>query len=94
MTILGQLLFWACQIYILILIGRVVLDFVQILSRDWYPTGILVVIANAIYKVTDPPLRLLGKFIPPLNLGGVNLDLGFIVLFIAVQILQRIAYFL
>ncbi|AWA42816.1 YggT family protein [Trueperella pyogenes] len=94
MTILGQLLFWACQIYILILIGRVVLDFVQILSRDWYPTGILVVIANAIYKVTDPPLRLLGKFIPPLNLGGVSLDLGFIVLFIAVQILQRIAYFL
>ncbi|WP_406713798.1 YggT family protein [Trueperella pyogenes] len=94
MTILGQLLFWACQIYILILIGRVVLDFVQILSRDWYPTGILVVVANAIYKVTDPPLRLLGKFIPPLNLGGVSLDLGFIVLFIAVQILQRIAYFL
>ncbi|QOR48442.1 YggT family protein [Trueperella pecoris] len=94
MTILGQLLFWVCQVYILILIGRVILDFVQILSRDWYPTGVLLVVANFVYAVTNPPLKLLAKFIPPLNLGGISLDLGFIVLFIAVQIIQRFAYFL
>ncbi|MCM3907261.1 MULTISPECIES: YggT family protein [Trueperella] len=94
MTIFGLVLFWACQLYILVLIGRVVLDFVQILSRDWYPSGALVVLANLIYKLTDPPLKLLAKFIPPLNLGGVSLDLGFIVLFIAVQVIQRFAYLL
>ncbi|PKZ89815.1 YggT family protein [Trueperella bernardiae] len=94
MTIFGLVLFWACQLYILVLIGRVVLDFVQILSRDWYPSGALVVLANLIYKLTDPPLKLLAKFIPPLNLGGVSLDLGFIVLFIAVQVIQRLAYLL
>lgn len=94
MTIVGLVLFWACQLYILVLIGRVVLDFVQILSRDWYPSGALVVLANLIYKLTDPPLKLLAKFIPPLNLGGVSLDLGFIVLFIAVQVIQRFAYLL
>ncbi|MCI7305620.1 MULTISPECIES: YggT family protein [Trueperella] len=94
MGIVGLLLFWACQFYILVLIGRVVLDFVQILSRDWYPTGGLVVVANLVYKLTDPPLKFLGRFIPPLNLGGVSLDLGFIVLFIAVQVIQRFAYLL
>ena len=94
MTIFGLVLFWACQLYILVLIGRVVLDFVQILSRDWYPSGALVVLANLIYKLSDPPLKLLAKFIPPLNLGGVSLDLGFIVLFIAVQVIQRFAYLL
>lgn len=94
MTIFGLVLFWACQFYVLVLIGRVVLDFVQILSRDWYPSGALVVLANLIYKLTDPPLKLLAKFIPPLNLGGVSLDLGFIVLFIAVQVIQRFAYLL
>ncbi|KTF04825.1 MULTISPECIES: YggT family protein [Trueperella] len=94
MTIFGLVLFWACQLYVLVLIGRVVLDFVQILSRDWYPSGALVVLANLIYKLTDPPLKLLAKFIPPLNLGGVSLDLGFIVLFIAVQVIQRFAYLL
>lgn len=94
MGIVGLLLFWACQFYILVLIGRVVLGFVQILSRDWYPTGGLVVVANLVYKLTDPPLKFLGRFIPPLNLGGVSLDLGFIVLFIAVQVIQRFAYLL
>ena len=94
MTIFGLVLFWACQLYVLVLIGRVVLDFVQILSRDWYPSGALVVLANLIYKLTDPPLKLLAKFIPPLNLGGVSLALGFIVLFIAVQVIQRFAYLL
>lgn len=94
MTIFGLVLFWACQLYILVLIGRVVLDSVQILSRDWYPSGALVVLANLIYKLTDPPLKLLARFIPPLNLGGVSLDLGFIVLFIAVQVIQRFAYLL
>ena len=61
MTIFGLVLFWACQLYVLVLIGRVVLDFVQILSRDWYPSGALVVLANLIYKLTDPPLKHTGE---------------------------------
>ena len=41
-------------IYWLILIGRLILDWVQVFSRDWQPKGILLVIAEAIYTVTDP----------------------------------------
>lgn len=94
MTIFGIIFFWVCQLYILILIARVIFDFVQILARDWSPTGGLVVAANLVYRLTEPPLRFLRKYIPPLNLGGVSLDLGFIVLFIGVRILQEVAYLL
>lgn len=94
MTIFGLILFWVCQLYTLVLIARVILDFVQILARDWYPTGVILVFANLVYKLTNPPLRFLGKYIPPLNLGGISLDLGFLVLFIGVQLLQRLSLLL
>jgi len=53
---------------------------VQVLARSWRPSGIVLVLAEAIYTVTDPPLRALRKVIPSPNLGGVRLDLSFLVL--------------
>ena len=38
--------------------------------------------------MTDPPLKLLRRFLPPLRIGGVSLDLAFLVLFIIVTILR------
>ncbi len=73
-------------VYWLILIGRLILDWVQVFSRDWQPKGPLLVIAEAIYTVTDPPLRLLRRFIPPLRLGQVSLDLSFLVLILGIGI--------
>lgn len=51
----------------------------------------ILVLANLVYALTDPPLRLLRRFIPPLRLGNVALDVGFVVLFLGVAILGRIA---
>jgi YggT family protein len=42
------------------------------------------------YSVTDPPLKALRKVIPPLRIGQVSLDLGFIILFIVVRILMGV----
>jgi YggT family protein len=41
--------------------------------------------------VTDPPLKALRKVLPPLRIGQISLDLGFIVLFIVVRILMSVA---
>ena len=49
-----------------------------------------VVVLEGTYTVTDPPLKLLRRFIPPLRLGGVALDLSFFVLMIIVYILISI----
>jgi YggT family protein len=68
------------------LIGRAIISWVMLLARNFRPTGPLIVLFEIIYTVTDPPLRLLGRIIPPLRIGGFALDLGFILLFILVQV--------
>jgi len=73
---LGTLLWF----YFLILMARLVFDYVQLFARSWEPKGFVLVLAEAVYTVTDPPLRFLRRFIPPLRLGQVSLDLSFLVL--------------
>jgi YggT family protein len=78
-------------IYLVVLVGRMIFGWVQVFARDWRPTGVILILAEAIYTVTDPPLRFLRRFIPPLRLGMVALDLSFMVLFIVVLILLEVA---
>ncbi|WP_404393118.1 YggT family protein [Humibacillus xanthopallidus] len=66
--------------FFIALIGRFIIDWVQVLARSWRPSGIVLVVAEGIYTVTDPPLRALRKVIPSPSLGGVRLDLSFLVL--------------
>lgn len=70
----------AVLLFILVLFARLVLDWVQVFARDWRPRGAALVVAEAVYTVTDPPLRWLRRIIPPLTLGSIRLDLGFMVL--------------
>ena len=58
------------------LIVRLVFDWVQMFAREWRPRGMALVAAHAVYSITDPPLKVLRRVIPPLRLGGVSLDLG------------------
>lgn len=77
-------------LYLLILLVRIVIDWVQMLARGWRPTGALLVLANLVYGLTDPPLRWLRRVVPALRLGGVGIDLSFLVLFIGISIVQRL----
>jgi len=86
----GQILASILSIYLIVLIARIVIDYVFMFARDWRPSGVVLVIVEGIYTVTDPPLRVLRRFIPPLRLGGVSVDLAFTVLFILVLILIQV----
>ena len=57
------------------------------LARDWQPKGVVLIVAEAIYTLTDPPLNLLRRVIPPVRIGGISLDIAFLVLFIGLQVL-------
>ena len=90
MSTILSLLATILWLYMLILIGRLIFDWVQVFSRDWEPSGPLLIIAEVIYTITDPPINFLRRFIPPLKLGRVSLDLSFLVLILGLAIVMGI----
>ena len=87
MQYLREVLTYVLTIYLVVLIGRMIFSWVQVFAREWHPSGILLVIAEGIFTITDPPLKFLSRFIPVLRLGSVALDLSFMLLFFVVLLL-------
>ena len=87
MTAVLEVLRFVIFMYFLVLIGRVVFDWIRVFAREWRPRGAALVVAEPIYTMTEPPLRALRKVIPPLRLGGMSIDLSFMVLFFIVYLL-------
>jgi YggT family protein len=89
-------LFWAIissvlLVFLILLFARFVVDWVMVLARSWRPSGLVAAGLEVVYSTTDPPLKAVRRVIPPLNLGAIRLDLGFMVLLIGVVILRGIA---
>jgi YggT family protein len=80
------------NLYSLVLLGRFVLDYVRMFSRSWRPSGIILVLVEAIYSLTDPVLRTLRKVLPPLRLGTIALDLSYIVAYLAIGVLRNVLW--
>ena len=89
MDIVRTVLYYALWVYLLLLIARLIISWIQAFSRDWHPTGVVLVIAEVVYTATDPPLRLLRRYIPTVRLGTVALDLSFMVLFLVIIVLLQ-----
>jgi len=85
-----DLLILLLNLFFIVLICRLVLDWIQMLAREWRPHGPVLMFAEAIYTVTDPPLRFLRRLIPPLSLGGIRLDMAFLVLMLSISVTVRL----
>jgi YggT family protein len=88
--IVGSLIGLVLWLALVLLIARFVLDWVQLLARGWRPSGIVAVLCEVIYTLTDPPLRLVRGLVPPIRLGGAALDLSPMILIIVIYLLQII----
>ena len=86
LDVVKSALIFVVYLFFAALICRLVLDWVQVLAREWRPKGPVLVLAEGIYTVTDPPLKFLRRLIPPLSLGTIRLDLAFLVLMLAVSL--------
>jgi YggT family protein len=75
-------------VFLILLFARFVVDWVMVLARSWRPSGLVAAGLEVVYATTDPPLKVVRKVIPPLNLGSIRLDLGFMVLLILVFLLR------
>ena len=87
---IGGLLALIIWIAIVLLLARFVLEWVQLLARQWRPRGIVAVLCEGIYSATDPPLRAIRRVVPPLRLGQVAVDLSAMILLFALYILLSI----
>ncbi|MGJ4050536.1 YggT family protein [Corynebacterium macclintockiae] len=83
-------LLWLIRFYVLILILRIIIEMIQSFSRNWRPQRWFSILAEPLFVVTDPPIKALRKLIPPIQLGGVGLDVSVLVLFFGLQILSRV----
>lgn len=90
MSIVRDVLHLVLYVYFLILIGRLVLDWIQVFARQWRPSGVILVVAEAIFTLTDPPLKAIRRVVKPIRLGGVAIDLAFLLLILAVSVLLNI----
>jgi len=88
--LVGVLIQTVLWVFLLLLFARMILSWVPVLVRDWQPRGPVLVGAELVYSVTDPPLRALRKVLRPVRVGNVLLDLAFIGLYILVSILLRL----
>ena len=74
--------------YIAVLFIRMIIDWVMVLNPRWYPSGVVASIIGIIYRITEPPLRWLRRYIPPIQLGAIGIDVSFIVLYFILIVLQ------
>jgi YggT family protein len=86
-----QIVAFALLLFFILLIARLVFEYVMMFARSWRPSGVVAVGLEVVYSVTDPPLKALRRLIPPLRLGNFSIDLGFMVLLFVVLILLRVA---
>ncbi len=84
---LARAALWA---YWVILIFRLIMEMVFQFARSYEPHGVMLVAVESAYTVTDPPLRFLRRHIPPLRIGGIALDLAFLLLLIIMSLLLRL----
>ena len=91
LSLVSDILVVVLWCFLLVLLFRLVMDYVFMFARAYQPARPMVVLLEIAYSITDPPLKLLRRYIPPLRLGGVALDLSFLVLWIIVYILILLA---
>ena len=90
MSQLASLISSLLNLYVLVLITRLVLEYVAIFARDWRPRGPVLLLSEAVFTLTDPPLKAIRKVVPNLRIGSVSLDLSFLILLFAISITRGV----
>ena len=88
-SLIATIAYYLLLIFFLLMWARFVLDLAQSFSRGWRPKGPVLLLAEAAYTVTDPPIKLIRRVVPPLRIGGIAIDFGFaIVMFVCFLLLS------
>lgn len=83
-------LYYLTQLFWFLLLARIVVEMIASFSRGWSPRGVMAVVLEWLFVITDPPVKALRKVIKPVRLGQVSLDLSVLVLFVIIIVIQLI----
>ena len=90
------MLFWALYValvvFMLLMWVRLILDFVVSFNRGWRPSGFGLVLAEVVFTITDPPIKLVRRFVPPVRFGGIALDLAWTIVMLVAIVLSYIFF--
>lgn len=81
-------LYYLLGIFLALMLVRLVVDWVQVFARSWTPRGPVLLVLEVVYTITDPPIRFIRRFVPPLRIGSVALDTSFLIVLVAVYLLR------
>ena len=90
-VIVATILYFALNIFIVVMWVRLIFDLIASFSRGWRPRGFWLVVAEASYVITDPPVKAVRRVVPPLRIGGIMLDFAWSIVILAAIILSYIA---
>ncbi len=86
----ASIVYLVLWLFLALLFVRFIVDWVQVFARSWTPAGPVLVILEIVYTITDPPILFFRRFIPPLRLGSVALDLSFMIVLIICYLLLAV----
>jgi YggT family protein len=89
-SVIAQVIYLLLYVFFLTLIARFVMGWVLAFGRRWHPGRGAAATLEAVWSVTDPPLKALRRVIPPLPLGTVTVDLSAIVLLLILFVLMQV----
>ena len=89
-SVVATIVYVGLVLFFVLMWARFVLDLARVLARQWRPRGFGLVLAEFTYLVTDPPIKLVRRVVPPLRLGGASLDFAWSIVMLVVIILMSI----
>jgi YggT family protein len=85
---IATILIWIIDIFRIVLLGRIILDWVRAYNPSFKPKGFFLVLAETAYLLTDWVVKPLSRFIKPIKLGGGYLDISIFLLLLALGVVD------
>ncbi|MGV8968925.1 MAG: YggT family protein [Microbacteriaceae bacterium] len=88
--LIATLLYVVVTVFIVLMWVRFALDLAPLFSREWRPRGVLLIIAEFVFTLTDPPLKAVRKVVPPLRTSGAVIDFSWTIVLLGAIIVSYV----
>lgn len=93
-NLLGVVLYYSLLAFVIVMWGRLILDFVRAFAPQWRPPGIVMGISGLIFTITDPPIRLVRRWVKPVQIGSFSLDFAWAIVILAATFAMNLSRYL